>query len=366
MSARVSRVTVTAYRVPTETPESDGTLEWTATTMVVVRLQAGDQEGIGYTYADTAAAQFIREHLSELVAGADPMNVTRVWERMRAGVRNMGGSGVAATAIAAVDVALWDLKAKLLGVPLVVLLGAVRDRVDLYGSGGFTSYTIDQLCKQLSGWAEQGISRVKMKVGRDSRADPERVRAARSAIGPDAALFVDANGAYTRKQALALAERFAEQRVTWFEEPVATTDLEGFRLLRDRAPGGMDIAGGEYGYETTYFRTLLQTGAVDVLQADATRCCGITGLLQVNGLCAAFDLPLSTHTAPAVHLHPACALSRIVHMEYFFDHVRIERMLLDGAVLPEAGALCPDLTRPGLGLELKESDAQRFQTFRAD
>jgi L-alanine-DL-glutamate epimerase-like enolase superfamily enzyme len=251
-------------------------------------------------------------------------------------------------------------------VPLVVLLGAVRDQVDVYGSGGFTSYTSERLSAQLADWIEQGIGRVKMKVGRNAQADPQRVCAARKAIGPGAELFVDANGAYTRKQALAMAERFAEYGVSWFEEPVATPDLEGFRLLRDRAPAGMDIAGGEYGYETTYFRTLLQTGAVDVLQADATRCCGITGLMQVNALCAAFDLPLSTHTAPAVHLHAAAALSRIVHMEYFFDHVRIERMLLDGVALPVAGALRPDLARPGLGLELKEADAQRFQTFRAD
>jgi L-alanine-DL-glutamate epimerase-like enolase superfamily enzyme len=366
MSGSVSRVIVTAYRVPTETPESDGTLEWTATTMVVVRVQADGREGIGYTYADTATAHFVREHLSDLIARADPMDVTGLWETMRAAVRNMGGGGVAAMAIAAVDVALWDLKAKLLGVPLVVLLGAVRDRVDVYGSGGFTSYSADQLCAQLAGWTDQGIRRVKMKVGRNPQSDPERVSAARTAIGSEAELFVDANGAYTRKQALGLADRFAECGVTWFEEPVATTDLEGFRLLRHRAPAGLDIAGGEYGYETSYFRTLLQTGAVDVLQADATRCCGITGLLQVNALCAAFDLPLSTHTAPAVHLHAACALSRVVHIEYFFDHVRIEHMLLDGVVLPVAGALRPDLSRPGLGLELKEADAQRFQTFRAD
>jgi L-alanine-DL-glutamate epimerase-like enolase superfamily enzyme len=363
--ARVCRLNVAAYRIPTRTHESDGTLEWTATTLVVVHVQADGQEGIGYTYADTATAHFVSEHLSNLVVHSDALDVPAVWQRMRAAVRNVGGTGVAAMAIAAVDTALWDLKAKLLGVPLVTLLGAVREEVDVYGSGGFTSYTTEQLCTQLTDWVGQGICRVKMKVGRDPLSDPERVRAARRAIGPQASLFVDANGAYTRKQALLLAERFAESLVSWFEEPVATADLEGFRLLRDRAPAGMNIAGGEYGYETTYFHSLLQNGAVDVLQADATRCCGISGLQQVNALCEAYNLPLSTHTAPALHLHVACALPRIVHVEYFFDHVRIEQMLLDGAVLPTAGALRPDLTRPGMGLELKDADAQRYQTFHA-
>jgi L-alanine-DL-glutamate epimerase-like enolase superfamily enzyme len=362
----VSRVSVSAYRIPTEMPESDGTLEWTATTFVVVRIQADGLEGIGYTYADTATAHFIREHLSELVTNCDPMDVPATWQHMRSAVRNLGGTGVAAMAIAAVDTALWDLKAKLLGVPLVVLLGAAREQVAVYGSGGFTSQTTTQLCAQLAGWAEQGVRSVKMKVGRDPWADARRVCAARNAIGPDVQLFVDANGAYTRKQALLMAERFVENGVTWFEEPVATEDLDGFRLLRDRAPAGMDIAGGEYGYEVPYFRTLLQSGAVDVLQADATRCCGITGLLQVNALCEAHELPLSAHTAPALHLHVGCALPRLVHLEYFFDHARIEQMLLDGAVVPQDGALRPDRTRPGLGLALKDADAKRFQTFHAE
>ncbi len=276
-------------------------------------------------------------------------------------IRNLGRPGVASMAISAVDAALWDLKAKLVGLPLVKLLGAARDDVPVYGSGGFTSYTLDQLRAQLGGWAEVGFTRVKMKVGTLPGFDVERVRAAREAIGGDMSLFVDANGAYSRKQALAFAERFAEFGVSWFEEPVSSDDLDGLRLLRDRAPAGMDVAAGEYGYDLPYFRRMLDAGAVDVLQADASRCGGITGFLQVAPLCSARSLPLSAHCAPMLHRHVGCAALPVVHLEYFHDHARIEGMLFDGADPPRDGKLFPDRSRPGLGLEFRRADAERYR-----
>jgi L-alanine-DL-glutamate epimerase-like enolase superfamily enzyme len=278
---------------------------------------------------------------------------------MQEAVRNIGREGIAASAIAAVETALWDLKGLLLDVPVVTLLGRVRESVPLYGSGGFTSYSIQKLQEQLAGWTTQGIQRVKMKVGRDPAADVERVHAARDVIG-NAELFVDANGAYSRKQALAQAERFAEAGVCWFEEPVSSDDLEGLRLIRDGSPAGMEIAAGEYGYTTSYFRRMLEAGAVDVLQADATRCAGFTGFLQADALCQAHHIELSAHTAPALHMHVCCAAQSLRHLEYFHDHVRIERMLFDGVPEPVGGELRPDLSRPGLGLELKEQDAQKY------
>jgi L-alanine-DL-glutamate epimerase-like enolase superfamily enzyme len=346
--------------VPTDFPESDGTLEWNSTTLVLVHAGAGNRVGLGYTYADSATTILIRGLLSEVVKGKDAMSPTASWNSMVSRTRNLGRPGIVAMAISAVDIALWDLKARLLDLPLTNLLGPVRDSVPIYGSGGFTSYSIQQLQSQLAGWIEQGIRRVKMKVGRDARADIERVGAARAVIGPGAELFVDANGAYSRKGALEHAERFADMNVSWFEEPVSSDDLSGLRLLRDRAPGGMDIAAGEYGYEAGYFRRLLANGAVDVLQADATRCGGITGFLQAAALCEAYHLPLSAHTAPSVHTHVGCAATPLRHLEYFHDHVRIENMFFDGARSPVNGELSPDFSRPGMGIELKHADAERF------
>jgi L-alanine-DL-glutamate epimerase-like enolase superfamily enzyme len=359
-SVTVTRLTVSVYTVPTDHPESDGTFAWNSTTMVLVEASAGDETGLGYSYTDRAAASLIEHTLADVALGRSAFDVGGLWGAMVHSIRNLGRPGIASSAIAAVDIALWDLKARLLGLPLVSLLGAVREAAPVYGSGGFTSYSTRQLCLQLSGWVRQGIPRVKMKIGTDPSADSERVRAARDAIGPDAELFVDANGAYDRKQALAFADIFAESGVSWFEEPVTSDDLEGLRLMRDRAPGGMDIAAGEYGYDLWYFRHMLDAGAVDVLQADATRCAGITGFMRAGVLCEARSLPFSAHTAPSVHAHPACALPALRHVEYFHDHARIERMLFDGVLEPVHGALRPDTSRAGLGLTLKRADAARF------
>ena len=359
-SVPMERLTVATYNVPTDLPESDGTLEWDKTTLVLVQVAAAGKSGLGYTYANSATATLIHDTLRNIAVGADAMAPQECYYRMWQHIRNLGRPGICSMAISAVDCAVWDLKAKLLDLPLVSLLGQMRRGIPIYGSGGFTSYSEQQLASQLSGWVKQGIHAVKMKVGRSAQQDVTRVEIARDAIGPGPGLYVDANGAYTRKQALAQAEIFSESAVSWFEEPVSSDDLAGLRLLRDRAPAGMDIAAGEYGYDIFYFRRMLAAEAVDVQQADITRCGGVTGILQVAALCEAYNLPMSGHTAPALHTHVACAAPAFKNLEYFHDHVRIEHILFDG--LPEVidGELRPDLSRVGLGIELKNADAQRF------
>ncbi len=360
--ASIDRLDVSAYRVATDYPESDGTAEWDATTIVIVQVSGGGRTGLGWTYGNPACATVIESTLREVVVGHDAMRVTAAWQRMAVACRNLGRPGVASMAIAAVDTALWDLKARLLELPLATLLDAVRESVPVYGSGGFCSYSDARLAEQLAGWVQQGIPRVKMKVGRDLARDLARVAAAREAIGPDTELYVDANGALSRAQALWFARRYVEDfDVRWFEEPVSSDDLEGLRLLRDRAPAGMDIAAGEYGYMLGYFERMLAAGAVtSCLQADVTRCEGITGFLRVAALCQARSLELSAHCGPSIHAHVCCAAPGFRHLEYFHDHVRLERMLFDGVLEPEDGALRPDLNRPGNGLELKRADAERY------
>src|SRR6185437_4375771 len=311
-----------AYRIPTDFPESDGTIEWKATTLVVVEAPGGDEIGVGYTYADAATALLIKDMLAEVVQDLDAMDIPGAWAAMVHAIRNLGRPGIVSMAIAAVDVALWDLKARLLDLPLITLLGSVRESVPVYGSGGFTSYPLAHLREQLAEWVEAGIPRVKMKIGAEPERDVERVRCARAAIGDQTQLFVDANGAYTRKQALAQADAFAALGVCWFEEPVSSDDLDGLRLLRDRAPAGMDIAAGEYGYDLHYFRRMLEADAVDVLQADCSRCAGISEFLRAGALCSARSMPLSAHTAPSLHAHPCCDIACTRHLEYFHDHVR--------------------------------------------
>lgn len=356
----IETIRATCYVVPTETPESDGTLTWDKTTLVLVEASAGGQMGIGYSYADVATGKLIESLLADVVKGMSAFDIPGAHTAMVRQIRNLGRPGIVSMAISAVDNALWDLKARLLDLSLLDLLGASRTSAEIYGSGGFTSYTLKQLQEQLAGWVAKGIKHVKMKIGRDPGADLDRVRAAKKAIGREAHLFVDANGAYSRKEALALAEKFAELDVRWFEEPVSADDLGGLRLLRDRAPAGMNIAAGEYGYDISYFHRMLAAGAVDVLQADATRCAGVTGFLEAATLCREFELPFSFHCAPALHAIPACAAPSFWIGEYFFDHARIENLFFDGTLQPVNGALQPDRSRPGFGLEFKRSDAARF------
>jgi L-alanine-DL-glutamate epimerase-like enolase superfamily enzyme len=350
-------VQVHACTIPTDEPESDGTAEWDSTTIVIVECD----DGIGYTYCESAAAELIRSKLADLVHE----DVRRAWLDMQHAVRNAGRPGIAACAISAVDQALWDRKARTLGVPLVDLLGGAHGDVPVYGSGGFCTYSLDRLQEQLGGWASQGIPRVKMKLGREPEADPKRLDAAREAIGDEVELYVDANGAFARKEALAWAERYAESwNVKWFEEPVSSADQEGLRLLRDEAPAGLEIAAGEYAYVPADFRN--SVSCVDCLQADVTRCGGITGLLSASGLANAHSIDVSAHCAPAISTHVFCAVERRRHLEYFHDHVRVERMLFDGVPEPQDGVLRPDRSRPGNGLELKHRDAARFAVQLAE
>lgn len=360
-NAKITGTRVEVFTVPTDAPEADGTYSWNSTTMVLVTLAAGGKSGLGYTYADEATARLVHSLLPKVVCGRDVFAHAAILQDIYRQVRNLGETGITRMAAAAIDNALWDLKARLLDVALVNVLGRVRDGIPVYGSGGFTSYSDDQLQRQLGGWAQQGFSMVKMKVGSHAEDDPRRVHMARSAIGESCELFVDANGAYTLAQALRLAEEFARQEVRWFEEPVSSDNLAGLNQVRARAPFGMDIAAGEYGYNAWYFRRMIDAAAVTVLQADATRCGGISGFLDVAALCWAANLPLSSHCGPSMHLHVCCSVPRAIHMEFFHDHARIERMFFDGFCEPQNGIMKPDLNRPGNGLELKEKDAAVYR-----
>ncbi len=356
----IEHVDLSVYRIPTDRPEQDGTYDWDSTTVVLVEpVTDSGLRGLGYSYADHATATVIRELLIPTVCGRDVHDVGGSWQAMVRAIRNLGRPGICSMAIAALDIALWDLKARALELPLFTLLGPFRDAVPIYGSGGFTSYSERELTQQLTGWVAQGIPRVKMKIGRAPAADRTRVAVARRAIGDAAALFVDANGAYAPKEALRQAAAFAQEGVAWFEEPVSSDHLTELRFIREHTPT-IDIAAGEYGYDRFYFRRMLEAGAVDVIQADVTRCAGVTGWLQVAALAHAFAIPFSAHCAPEIHAHVACAAPAFRHAEYFHDHVRVAHLLFDGVPTPRDGCLRPDPTCPGLGLELKRKDAEHW------
>jgi len=352
------------YVVPTDAPEADGTLAWDKTTLVLVTARAGGQRGIGWSYTAAAAAPVVTGILSEVVTGRSALDVAGANEAMTRALRNVGRPGIGAMALSAADIALWDLKARLLGCAVATLLGRAREDVPVYGSGGFTTYDKARTREQLSGWVEKDrIPRVKIKIGEswgaDEPRDLARVALAREVIGPDTELYVDANGGYSTGQAVRMAGQMDDFGVTWFEEPVSSQDLAGLAVIREQVRP--DVAAGEYSWTLADSARLLDAGAVDCLQLDVTRCGGITEFLRGAALAAAHNVQVSGHCAPNLHAQVAAAVPNLRHLEYFHDHQRIERMFFDGTLDPQGGVLTPDAGRPGLGLELRSADAGRYR-----
>src|SRR6185312_6140677 len=360
----VTALTATAYTIPTDAPEADGTLAWNDTTLVVAQAHCGGATGTGWTYGSPACATLINDLLADQVIGRSAVDVAGTADAMVKALRNVGRQGVGGQALSAVDVALWDLKARLMNIPLHRLIGAVRESVPVYGSGGFTCYDHHQLRDQLTTWTDKfGVNAVKIKVGESwgTRVDRDvaRMHQARDAIGNAVELFVDANGGYGRKQAVRVMNDVADADVRWFEEPVSSDDLEGLRSVRHAVSA--DVTAGEYGYDLFYFRRMCEAGAVDCLQVDASRCGGITEWLRAAAVAASYGVDVSAHCSPHLHLHVGAATPNLRHLEWFHDHVRIELMAFDGAALPVGGQLRPDPDAPGHGLTLRATDIEKYR-----
>jgi L-alanine-DL-glutamate epimerase-like enolase superfamily enzyme len=359
-STEVTDVRVGVHRFPTAEHEGDGTLTWDATTAVTVEVDAGGCTGLGWTYSTGAAAAVVSGELSDVLRGRDALDVPGAWAAMHRAGRNLGTRGLFGQALSAVDVALWDLKARLLGVPLADLFGRVRDRVPVYGSGGFTTLTDDQLAAQVAGWQAAGCTAMKIKIGEswgtEVTRDLARVRQLRGLAGDDVDLMVDANGGYPVGQARRVGAALDELGVVWFEEPVSSDHTEDLRLLRSCL--GCDVAAGEYVADV--FDARRMAPAVDCLQLDVTRCGGYTGWLRCAALADAAGLQVSAHCAPSLHAPVAAAVPWLRHVEWFVDHARLEPELVDGAPEVSDGAL--QLTdRPGHGMTLRP-DRQRAAT----
>jgi L-alanine-DL-glutamate epimerase-like enolase superfamily enzyme len=361
---QIDSVEARSYRVPTDQPEADGTLSWSATTVVVALVAAGGQTGTGWTYGHDASRVVVDSVLAGVVEGADPMAVTALNESMARQCRNLGRPGVGSHAISAVDVALWDLKARLLGTSVAALLGQHRPAVPIYGSGGFTTYDDRTTAAQLEHWVgELGARSCKIKVGQDwgrnVERDLARVALSRRTVGEAVELMVDANGGYSRKQAVRFGRRVLDDhRVVWFEEPVSSDDLDGLREVRDQV--ALDVTAGEYGYHLPYFAAMVGAGAVDCLQMDATRCGGYTGWLQAAALAKSHNLEVSAHCSPNLHAPVAAAVSNLRHVEYFHDHARLDPMLFEGLPAVGDGQIRLDPGAPGHGMALR-ADADRHR-----
>lgn len=365
MTSHIEHLEVAAYTMPTQGPEADGTLSWDATTAVVVQVHGGGATGIGWTYSSPAAAAVIAHHLRDVVIGRGADDIPGAFEAMKRACRNYGTQGLIGQALSAVDVALWDLRARLRELPLSVMLGRCRAAVPIYGSGGFTNLDRSQLAEQVGQWRAAGCTAMKIKIGQDWGTDIERdltrIGDLRELAGDAVDLMVDANGGYTTGQACRVGAELDRMGVIWFEEPVSSDDTDGLAAVR--AAVRCDVAAGEYAANSYDARRL--AAVVDCLQLDVTRCGGYSGWLAGAAVAAAHNLQVSAHCAPAVHVPVAAAVPNLRHLEYFIDHTRIEAELFDGVPVAIDGQLPVEVTRPGHGMTLAPA-AERYRDRRTE
>lgn len=350
--ASIDAVTVAVYRFPTDRAEADGTLTWDATTAVTATVHAGNRQGLGWTYSTAAAARIVTDHLAEAITGRDVMDTAGSWSAMHRACRNLGTRGLVMQAISAVDIALWDLKARVLGIPLTDLFGRARETVPVYGSGGFTTLSDSELADQVDEWAAAGCPAMKIKIGqswgRDIDRDIARVNTFREITGPAVHLMVDANGGYTTGQARRVGADLERLGVVWFEEPVSSDDITGLGVVR--AAVRCDVTAGEYAADLYDIDRLCPV--VDCLQLDATRCGGYTGWLRGAAIAQAHNLHVSAHCAPALHAAVAAAVPNLRHVEWFIDHAHLEPLLVDGTPAVRQGTLDPHGHAPGHGMTI--------------
>lgn len=299
-------------------------------------MHAGKRTGLGWTYSTGAAGRIITDHLAPAITGRNVMDTPGCWSAMHRAGRNLGTRGLVMQAISAVDVALWDLKARVLDVPLASLFGRSRDRVPVYGSSGFTTLTDTELAAQVDGWAT-GCTAMKIKIGQswgtEVQRDLARLQALRELAGPGPELMVDPNGGYSTGQARRVGATLDRCGVVWFEEPVSSDDLTGLADVRTAVR--CDVAAGEYAADP--FDVARLCPVVDCLQLDVTRCGGCTGWLRGAAVAQAHNLQISAHCVPSLHAPVAAAVPNLRHLEWFIDHATLEPLLVDGAPVVSAG-----------------------------
>jgi D-galactarolactone cycloisomerase len=359
----ITDVTTTVLRHPDLPGIQDATIRHPESgrgSLFVHIKTASGHEGLAPGLA--LSREVIHRVLKPVLLSQDPLCTEQLWDDMFWRVRGFGRKGLAFAAISSVDIALWDLKAKLFGVPLYRLLGPFTDRVPIYGSGGWTSYTEAELVREQTGYVERGIPRVKMKVAKDfGRAEAEDVRrlaAVRKAVGDDVEIYVDANNGYYAKQAIGMARHLADYNVKWFEEPVLADDIAGLAAIARAID--IPVATGEHEYTRYGFRELIAQGGADIVQPDVGRVGGVTEWMKVAHLAHAFNLPVAPHAVQLVHLHLACCTPNLKVVECLGTVEETDRLWYTEFPEQRDGYWSPYPDRPGLGLELSPDAVRKY------
>lgn len=326
--------------------------------LVTVRIQDSDgMAGLGYTYAVNSGAQafavLIDRYLTPVITGTDVDCTESTWERMWWALHYAGRGGHATSAISAVDIALWDLRARRAGQPLWRYLGGYDPRVPVYAGGIDLGFPVAQLLEQADRFRKDGFRAIKMKVGRpDWREDVDRVRRMRQHVGDGFPLMVDANMRWSADQAVKMARALAEFDLVWLEEPTIPDDVPGHvRVLRD---GGLPVATGENLHTLYEFQHMITAGAVSYPEPDICNVGGVTVFRKVAALAEAHNLPVTSHGAHDLTVHLMAAAPNRTYMEA--HGFGLERFLADPLQIVDGVAVAPD--RPGHGLTV-DFDALR-------
>ncbi len=355
----VTHITLSTATLPLRTPISDAKVftgrQRPMTEVVFLFAEittAQGYEGLGFSYSKRAGgpAQYAHaREVAENLLGEDPSDIAKVYDKLLWAGASVGRSGVATQALAAIDIALWDLKAKRAGLPLAKLLGSYRDSVRTYDtSGGFLHASIEEITERATASLAAGIAGIKIKVGLpDTAEDLRRVRAVREHLGPDVPLMVDANQQWNRSTALRMGRALEEFNLTWIEEPLDAYDSAGHAALA--AALDTPIATGEMLASVAEHEQLIAAKSCDILQPDAPRVGGITQFLRLCTLAHSAGLDLAPHFAMEIHVHLAAAYPHEPWVEHFdwLDPLFNERLEIEGGRM-----LVPH--RPGLGFSLSE------------
>ncbi|MDR2392026.1 MAG: mandelate racemase/muconate lactonizing enzyme family protein [Planctomycetota bacterium] len=325
--------------------------------VVEIKTDAG-RSGVGVTYHEVggeAVRQLIKLDFAHRLIGRSPLETEALYEETFHYIRGVGRKGLAFCAYSAVDIALWDLKGQMLGLPLYRLLGGVKNVLPVYASGGWTSYSRDELVAEAENMVRRGYGKIKIKVGveggRNPNEDLRRVRAVRDAVGPGVGIMLDANNAWTAATAVRFANRVKELDIMFLEEPVFADDIPG--LARYKAGTDLPLATGEHEYTRYGVRDLIVAGAVDILQVDIARCGGFTEMLRIAAMSQAWNLSLAPHGMEHMHMHLLAAVPNGLFLERLFMFEEVADSVFSNPPVPVNGALTLPET-PGHGMVLKE------------
>jgi len=332
------------------------------TAMAYTFLQVFTDEGItGIVPVQGGALNkiLIEDLLKPYVIGEDPLNTERIWEKMYWGSLSSGRRGAAISAISAMDVAIWDLKGKILNQPIHRLLGGYRDAVSTYGSSINLNYTREELVKETADYVESGFKMVKMKIGRkDPNDDLQRIKLVRETIGPNVDLALDVNNGWSLITAIRMAKKLEQYDIYWLEEPILADEIDNLAKLADET--SIPIALGENHYTKWEFKELMERRAVEIVQADILKCGGVTEFIKIAAMADAYGLPVCPHGSAYISVPVVAAVPNGLFSEYIQGiHDPMGQVFID-PIKARNGEVIPS-NKPGFGIELNEEAIKKMK-----